>query len=176
MARRILGIDPGTQKVGWAVLEESSVGKPSYLASGSWRLGDSRVPLSERLVRLQREVQQVVARFDPHTLALEAAFLGKNVRSALRLGEARGVVIANVCQPGVALLELPPAQVKLRVAGNGNANKAQLARLVAVQLELENDFESEDESDAVAVAFCGVLEQHPSKPGSLKLPPGASLQ
>jgi crossover junction endodeoxyribonuclease RuvC len=196
MAQRILGIDPGTQKVGWAVLERSEQGKLVYLASGCWRLGDSKIPLAERLRRLQVFVQEVVGQFQPSLLALESAFLGKNVRSALRLGEARGVVIANACSPGVDLLELPPAQVKSRVAGAGAANKAQIARLVSVQLDLPNRFASEDESDALAVALCGALESSsrsstpcsaapqnldskraaPTGRRASELPPGATLQ
>ena len=114
------------------------------------------------------------------SLSLEAAFFGKNARSALRLGEARGVVLVTAQEHGMQLIELPPAQVKRRVTGAGAASKEQVARLVAAQLGLdEAEFGCTDQSDAAAVAYCGLLEtsmQLGAATGRLRLPPGASLQ
>jgi crossover junction endodeoxyribonuclease RuvC len=131
----------------------------------------------------------VVREHGPEQLALEAAFFGKNAHSALRIGEARGVVMMTCAEAGLNVLELPPAVVKRRIAGAGAATKEQIARLVTLRLGLPEDstFSTFDESDALAVAMCGldlharaeVLPDLKSKTsGRTKsgLPPGASIQ
>ena len=181
MADTILGVDPGTQRAGWALVGRASDGRATHVASGAWTLGGSRVDVADRLVRLREETLALLQQFRPQMLAIESAFFGKNARSALRLGEARGVVLLTAREQGLEVLELPPALVKRRVTGAGAANKEQVARLVAAQLELdESAFECADQSDAVAVALCGLIESQAGAPpvaGSKRgLPRGASLQ
>jgi crossover junction endodeoxyribonuclease RuvC len=190
---RILGIDPGTRDVGWAVLEAGADGTPVRLGSGTLRLGTSKDPVPERLRRLREGLQGVLEELRPDQLTLEAAFFGKNARSALRIGEARGVVMVTCAERGLGVTELPPAVVKRRIAGTGAATKEQMARLVAMRLGLaeDHDFATFDESDALAVALCGLdLDQRAlTVPGftemkspaqrksrSSDLPPGARLQ
>ena len=177
-ARRILGIDPGTRFVGWGVIEACG-DSVRRLDSGTWRLGE-RNPLRERLVLFRKKLVCVLEEWSPTEVALESAFMGKNARSALRLGEARGVALVTVAEVGIPLMEIPPALVKRRVAGAGNAGKEMIAHLVAAQVEGCEDFGSLDESDALAVALCAFLE----KSGNIGhdggrrpvLPPGAELQ
>lgn len=171
--QRVLGVDPGTRLVGWAVLERRGVGV-QHVASGVWRLGRPPVEVAERLLRLRGAMQECVRAYAPACLALEAAFFGKNARSALRLGEARGAAIVTAAELALPVLELPPALVKRRVAGSGAASKEQIAHLVRVQLALAPEFESSDESDALAVALCALLEGRTAAAGfSL---PGAYVQ
>lgn len=175
----VLGVDPGTQRAGWALVGRDSDGVAVHVASGTWLLGDSRRPVSERLFRLRSEMLELLQTFRPEMLALESAFFGKNARSALRLGEARGVVLVTAQEHGLSLLELPPTVVKRRVAGAGGATKEQVARLVAAQLDLQEPITCTDQSDAVAIALCGLLdgaEQPVGGRARAGLPKGASLQ
>jgi len=186
--RRVLGVDPGTRVVGWAVLTPRAAGGAS-VASGTWRLGGSEVPVPVRLQRLHEGLVSVLQLHQPTELAIEAAYLGQNVRSALRLGEARGVVMMAAAAAGLTVEEIPPATVKRRVAGAGAASKEQVERLVRMRLEQpELRFGSSDESDAVAVALCALLAGEGragglpasagarSRRGRTALPAGARLQ
>lgn len=156
-ARRVFGVDPGTRVVGWAVISSTADGRHA-LTSGTWRLGSSDLPLPERLHRLHQMLSAMLQLHQPTELALEAAFVGPNVRSALRLGEARGVVMMTAAAAGLPVEEIPPATVKRRVAGAGAASKEQVERLVRMRLGLPHmKFATADESDAVAVAFCALL-------------------
>ncbi|MBT3340177.1 MAG: crossover junction endodeoxyribonuclease RuvC [Planctomycetes bacterium] len=182
---RILGVDPGTRKAGWAVLDVFKGGQLSLVASGTWRLGDSRVAVGQRLYKLQVEMAAVMGEFQPTQVALESAFFGQNAKTALRIGEARGLVLAAAAGRDLPLQELPPALVKRRVAGAGAASKEQIAAYVRVHLQLPSDhaFDSEDASDACAVALCmafsldanGISPAQNAKKGC-KLPPGARFQ
>ncbi len=176
--RRILGVDPGTRFSGWGVV----AGPPSSLqrlASGVLELG-ARSPIPARLARLHEGISAVLQEQQPDLVVVESAFFGLNASSALRLGEARGVVLLAAQQAGLALREVPPARVKRRVGGHGQASKEMLARMVAAHLGCEEDFSSLDESDALALAICAFLESpdeicqtHGSARG---LPSGASEQ
>lgn len=161
-AARVLGVDPGTRSVGWAVLRLTEV-RPERLASGTLRLGDSSRSHADRLLLLRSGLQQVLADWRPQLLALESAYFGKNARSALRLGEARGAILVTAREAELEILEIPPAQVKRRVAGAGAATKEQVARLVHLQLELTEELGSADESDALAVALCACMDENTAR-------------
>lgn len=178
---RVLGVDPGTGVVGWGVVELRGAGY-ARIASGAWRLGRATRPLPERLRDLHERLDAAIREHAPDRLALESAYFGRNAASALRLGEARGVVLMTAAQRGLAVEELPPASVKRRVAGAGAASKEQLQRMVRVHLaEPAVAFGSEDESDAVAVALCALLQGGAAAPQRAArrprgLPQGARVQ
>lgn len=176
---RVLGVDPGTIVAGWAVLESPAHGSVERLASGCWRLG-ARRPIPARLASLSAALAAVIAEWQPRMLALESAFFGRNARSSLRLGEARGVLLEGAASAGLEVLEIPPALVKRRVGGSGALGKRGMAALVASQLGLADCFDAPDESDALAVALCAILEHRVtgllSGHNGSGLPPGAALQ
>lgn len=191
LPRRVLGIDPGSQVVGWAIAESNQRGQLARIDSGAWTLGRAPTAMGIRLHRLHLHLMEVFDKYQPQEVALEAAFFGKNAQSALRIGEARGVVLMTAESFGVPLVELTPATVKARVAGTGAATKEQVEHLVAVHYGL-TDFDpvTADESDALAVAACALLEPSATDTTSLKtaetkgekprirgkLPPGATFQ
>jgi crossover junction endodeoxyribonuclease RuvC len=151
---RILGIDPGSRFTGWGLLHREG-NRTDYLASGTLRL-DARAPLPERLLRLSRGVEALLAEHRPDACALEQIFTARNARSALVLGHARGVIVCAVASHGVALHEYTPAQVKQAVVGAGRAEKWQVAQMVAVLLGLRGASGhalQEDEADALAIAL-----------------------
>ncbi len=180
----MLGVDPGTRLAGWAVLDAHPQ-RVTRVASGVWRLGGSALPLPERLHRLAQELERVLDAHAPRALALEAAFFGRNARSALRIGEARGVVMMAAAARGIPVLEIPPATVKRRVAGAGAASKEQTQNVVRMHLGLpELRFEGPDESDAIAVALCALMAAQSRAPAARaggrratrSMPAGARLQ
>ncbi len=176
---RVIGIDPGTLVAGWGVIEAGDGAPARRLGSGCWRFR-ARAPVVERLHALRCSLEEVLEQWQPGLLAVEAAFFGRNARSALRLGEARGVVLAGAAAAGLEVAELAPALVKRRVGGSGALSKQGMAALVAAQLGLEPEFSAPDESDALAVALCAVLERHLGQEvfrhNRGGLPPGAELQ
>lgn len=147
----MLGIDPGSRVTGWGVVEERR-GALRHVASGTIALPPTE-PLTRRLARLQGECRALVARFAPAAVVLERAFVSRNVQSAFRLGEARGAVLAAVGEQDVTLREYAPASVKLATCGDGQADKAAVARGVTLRLGLARMPEA-DAADALALALC----------------------
>ncbi len=182
---RVLGIDPGTRKVGFGLLDQeearpsrgrgvrcSNMVSPSFgggrrLAKpvpggvGILSLGSSSVPIPKRLEVLARELRSLVGQWKPDILAVEEAFFGKSVQSALRIGESRGVILLIAAEAGLPVVQYPPATIKKRVSGNGRATKAQLAKALTTSLSLQVDNLAEDATDALAIAFCHLLSPHP---------------
>ena len=148
---RVLGIDPGSRVTGWGVVEERGPGL-RHVASGTIALG-SRAALAARLAQLHAECVRLVGRWAPGAVAVERAFVARNVQSALRLGEARGAVLAAVAAAGTALHEYTPAEVKLATVGHGGADKSSIRRGVSTRLGIGPGL-SLDAADALALALC----------------------
>jgi len=149
---RILGIDPGTQVLGWGLLIVDR-GRPRLLDCGAVR-GPRGASVPERLHAIHAGLAEVIIGQRPHVLAVEQAFGGKSVQSAIRLGEGRGVVLLAGAQAGLPIAEYTPARVKKSVTGLGAADKDQVAHMVARVLGLEDPPRPADAADAVAVALC----------------------
>lgn len=144
----VLAVDPGSRKFGWAVVAARG-DRAERLAGGVVRMaGDLPTRLAEILTALQ-------GLYDAHrvdALAIESAFVHDNPRTALVLGQARGLPIALAAARGLAVHEFAPATVKRSVVGSGRADKAQVQRMVQMQLGLP-ELPAEDEADALAVAL-----------------------
>jgi len=146
---RILGVDPGSRATGWAVIEAEG-SRLRLCASGVLRpRGEAR---AARFAWLYRNLGEIVAREAPETAAVESPFAGVNVRSALALAEARGVVLAALGGSGLEVTALSPAEVKSAVVGTGRADKRQVAFMVVRLLGLDAT-PPEDAADAMAVAI-----------------------
>ncbi len=149
---RILGLDPGSVHTGFAVLEWRS-GAARALAAGRFS-ASPKTALADRLVHLAAELEALLGRERPERAAVERAFHGVNSRSAIVLAEARGALLLTLARAGIAIDEFAPAEVKSAVAGNGRADKAQVARMVTLQLALGSVPLPADATDALAVALC----------------------
>jgi crossover junction endodeoxyribonuclease RuvC len=148
---RVLGIDPGSRVTGWGVVEAQGLAF-RHVASGTIVLGAGD-GLGARLARLQAECRRLLAAWEPAAVVLERAFVARNVQSALRLGEARGAVLAAVGAAGTPLHEYAPAAVKLAAAGHGRADKGTMVRGVAARLGVAGRLAA-DAADALALALC----------------------
>jgi crossover junction endodeoxyribonuclease RuvC len=153
----ILGVDPGSQVTGYAVV--SCVGRTlRRVDSGTIRLPGGRTELSGRLGRLLERLEGIIESLRPTEVAVEDIFTARNPRSALALGQARGVVLAVAGRQALPVHGYPPATVKRAVCGHGRADKKQIQRMVQVLLSLDKT-PAQDEADAIAVAICHALSR-----------------
>lgn len=146
----ILGIDPGSRKTGFGII--NTVGSQyEYVASGVIRLQDA--PLPERLKVIFQSLCEVIEEYCPQQVAIEQVFMGKSAGSALKLGQARGAAIVAAVSNDLPVAEYEAKKIKQSVVGNGAADKTQVQHMVKQLLKLSGS-PQEDAADALAVALC----------------------
>jgi len=150
---RVLGIDPGLRVCGWGVVDLVDE-QLTYVDSGTLR-PDPDAPILVRLSTLHTGIRAVIDRLQPAAVSIEEAFAGRNVRSALRLGEARAACMLAAAGDGLPLHEIPPALVKKAVAGHGRASKDGVRDAVLRALTIP-EVPSYDAADALALALCAL--------------------
>jgi len=148
---RIFGIDPGSRVCGYGVVDLEG-GETRFVAAGALQAGREAAPA--RLFSLFRGLQALLEEHHPDAIAVETPFVGPNVAAALRIGEARGVVLLAAAEAGASIHEYAPARVKRAVVGHGTASKPQVGRLVQAWLGLAEPPRSPDAADALAIALC----------------------
>jgi crossover junction endodeoxyribonuclease RuvC len=149
---RVLGIDPGSQTMGWGVVEGNGR-RYSLVAYGSVRASPSlRFPT--RLLKMCNGIEEVIAQHRPDACALEDAFLATNVKVSMKLGQVRGVVLLVAEREGLDIHEYSPRLIKQTVVGYGNAEKHQVQEMVRLLLSLKTTPSPHDAADALAVAIC----------------------
>jgi crossover junction endodeoxyribonuclease RuvC len=151
-AHRVLGIDPGTLRLGYGAIECDGPAAVRYLECGVIT-ASARDARPVRLAEIGRGLRELLAELRPDAVAMEEAFYGKNVQSALALGEARGVALFVAAEHGVPVAGYAPATVKQTVVGHGRATKGQIGYLVRALLALRRTPEP-DAADALAIAIC----------------------
>jgi crossover junction endodeoxyribonuclease RuvC len=149
---RVLGIDPGTAILGYGVVESGSGPHPRLIECGTLTTR-ARDPLPARLRILHDGLTALLTRHTPDTVAVESAFYGRNVRTAVVLSHARGVILLAAEVAGVAIAEYSPALIKKTIVGRGAALKPQVGYMVAQLLRLKAPPSPEDAADGVAVAL-----------------------
>jgi len=147
---RVLGIDPGSQITGFGIIETYK-GRSHYIGSGCIRLKSFLWP--KRLELLFQGLSEVVTEYKPSIMAIEKIFVHKNVSSALKLGQVRGVAMVVAALQGLSIAEYTPRQVKKTVSGFGGADKAQIQHMMQLLLKLDGKPQV-DAADALAVAVC----------------------
>lgn len=149
---RVLGIDPGSETLGWGVVEGSG-SKYALVEFGTVR-SNPRQAFSKRLAKIFESVDEVVGRLQPDALAIEEAFYSVNVNVAMKLGQVRGVMLLLAQQRGLTIAEYAPRLIKKTVVGYGNAEKQQVGEMVRILLGLKTAPTPHDAADALAVAIC----------------------
>jgi crossover junction endodeoxyribonuclease RuvC len=149
---RILGIDPGTLRLGYGVIDRLAPARMSYVECGVIS-APARQGRAERLAIIGRGLRELVGELKPDAVAMEEAFFGKNVQSTIALGEARGVAIFVTAECGLPIAGYAPAKVKSTVVGHGRAGKDQVAFLVRALLSMKR-VPAADAADALAIAIC----------------------
>ena len=148
----ILGIDPGTQLMGYALLRVTG-SSPQVILIDALKLTGQK-DIYARLEMIHTKVVELIKLYQPTTFAIEAPFFGKNVQSMLKLGRAQGVAIAAAMQTGLSVTEYAPKKVKQSITGNGNASKDQVWQMLQRTLQIEVKPQYFDATDALAVALC----------------------
>ncbi len=149
---RVLGIDPGTALTGYAVVEETA-GALTLIAIGAIAT-PATLPLPQRLQAIYKGVRAAIITHQPETTAVEELFFSRNVRTAMAVGQARGVVLLALADAMLPIAEYTPMQVKQAVTGYGSAGKQQVQEMVRVLLGLAQPPQPDDAADAAAVAIC----------------------
>jgi crossover junction endodeoxyribonuclease RuvC len=149
----VLGIDPGTAILGYAVVTDAERGALRLLDHGVITTSP-RDEIGSRLQTLYEGVAEVIARHGPSDVAVEKLFFAKNVSSAMAVGQARGVAILAATQRGLPVAEYTPAEIKQSVATYGGARKDQVQEMVRVLLRLTDVLHPDDAADAAAIAIC----------------------
>jgi len=150
---RVLGIDCGTEFTGYGVVEPVSTGDLVCLGCGVIRLS-ARDPLPMRLSTVFRKLADVIGEHSPDNVAIEDVFYALNVKSALKLGQVRGVAMLAASSAGLEVAEYAPLSIKSAVVGYGRAEKQQVQHMVARLLKLPEIPEPPDVADALAIAIC----------------------
>lgn len=158
MEKLIMGIDPGTNFMGYAILHTTGRNAtPTLVVSGvvdMKRLADPYL----KLQRVFHRTLQVIDSYHPDELAIESQFYGKNIQSMLKLGRAQGVAIAAALQRDIPIFEYAPKKIKMSITGNGEASKEQIALLLGKFITLPSQIATLDETDAIAIAYCHHLQ------------------
>ncbi len=151
---RVLGIDPGTLTSGYGIVAEEDH-KLFHVASGGIS-PSAKQPFPKRLKKIYEELEKVIDKYRPHVIVVEDLFVSKNIKSALKLGHARGVAILAAMNAGLPVYEYAPLEVKQAVVGNGKADKKQVQLMVKALLDLPKTPHPADAADALAAAICHI--------------------
>jgi len=160
MSGRILGLDPGIAVMGYGIIEDSD-GELTVVEYGGL-FTTARQGTPERLRTLYEGVIDLIDRHKPDAVAIEL-FVARNLKTALMVGQARGVAILAAANKGLPVHEYTPLEVKQKVSGYGRGEKRQVQEMVRMQLGLECIPEPDDAADALAVAICHISEAHFSR-------------
>lgn len=149
----LLGVDPGTAATGFGVVAVDSRRRAELIQCGVIRTS-SRAALPVRLLDIHEGVAALIEEFSPAVMSIESTFYGKNIRTALTLGQARGAIIVTAARRGVEVAEYAPREIKKAVVGTGAATKDQVAYMVRRHLRLRTNPEPSDAADGIAAALC----------------------
>lgn len=150
---RILGIDPGFGRIGYGIIEPRSGSDWKALDYGCIETAMSD-PFVDRLAELHQKIIKLIKEYSPTRMAVEDLFFFKNLKTAIKVAQARGVIILAGVEAGLAIDEFTPLQVKQAMTGYGRAEKGQMQKIVAMILGIKEKIKSDDAADALAVALC----------------------
>jgi crossover junction endodeoxyribonuclease RuvC len=148
---RVLGIDPGTATLGYGVIDADEDGM-RMVTYGVIRT-KAKTPMQERLLTIYSGIRDLLTEFEPDSAGIEELFFGRNVTTAITVGQARGVVLLALAQANIPIGEYSPPKIKEAVAGYGNADKNQIQMMVRNLLDLEETPRPDDAADGLAVAI-----------------------
>lgn len=151
--RVALGIDPGTATTGYGIVAQTSGDEFVLLACGVIRTSPQD-EMPHRLLELHRDVEALIVEFRPDDMAVEKLFFGRNVTTAITVGQARGAVLLAAAEHGLPVAEYTPAEIKQAIAGYGNAEKGQVQEMVRHLLHLSDIPRPDDAADGAAIAVC----------------------
>lgn len=147
----ILGIDPGFERLGCAILEKNSVGEE--LLYSTCLISDRGLPHEKRLHYLGKEIEKIIKKYKPNIAAVEKLFFTKNQKTALQVSEARGMILYVAASKKIPIIEFTPLQIKIALTGYGRAEKRQVQDMTMTILRMKKAPKYDDETDAIAVSL-----------------------
>lgn len=150
---RVLGIDPGLARLGWAVIEPGH-GQPQLIGCGCLETPAGQ-PTEQRLADLHRRLVSIIHEYRPTSMAVEKLFFSRNISTAMTVGQARGAALTAAALAGLRVTEFTPTAVKQSVTGDGRADKRQMGKMIQLLLKLDRLPRHDDTTDAIAIALCG---------------------
>jgi crossover junction endodeoxyribonuclease RuvC len=150
---KILGIDPGFERVGIAVLEKNKNDKKERVLHSTCFHTSAELEFNERLFLIGKEIKNIIKKFKPEVLAVETLFLNTNQKTVMHVAEVRGVIIYEASLANLKIFEASPPQIKIATTGYGRANKEQIMKMVKILVNIDNAKKSDDELDAIAIAL-----------------------
>ncbi len=148
----ILGIDPGYDRVGIAIIEKHQKGKELVIYSDCFQTS-SKETIYKRLYSVGQEVSRVIDQYKPTFLAIENLFITKNQKTAMRVSEARGIIIYEALKRNIQVYEYSPMQIKMSITGDGTSDKGRIKKMLRFLVTIHKDNAVDDEFDAIAVAL-----------------------
>ncbi len=155
----ILGIDPGYGRIGIAIIENEG-GKQKLIHSECFET-DSKLEHPNRLALIADKICNIVDKFTPGKAAVEDLLFSKNVKTAIKVAEARGTILSEIARAGIPVFEYNPNSIKLAVTGYGKADKKQIIDMVGKLLKIDHAIKYDDEYDAIAVALTCAVTNYP---------------
>ena len=149
----VIGIDPGTATTGYGLVEESQDGSLKSVDYGVV-ITPPKTPMPQRLSTLYDSLKEILKAHQPESAAVEKIFFQKNVRTAMSVGQARGVTLLALQRAHISIAEYAPTEIKQAVSGYGGADKRQIQEMVRTLLNLDDIPKPDDAADALAVAIC----------------------
>lgn len=149
---RILGIDPGYDRLGIAVIEKPTRGKESLVYSDCFKTSPKDT-IYERFALISGEIGRTIDRFKPDVMAIESLFIDTNKKTGMRVAEARGIIIIEAIKRGLAVHEYSPMSIKMAVTGDGTSDKHMITKMVRLLIKIPAKTTVDDEYDAIAVAL-----------------------
>lgn len=147
-----LGIDPGTATTGFGVIRYHQ-NTPQVLDYGCIKTA-STLQLEERLQQIWNDLEEIIEKWKPQAAAVEEIFFSKNVKTAISVAHARGVILQKLYSKGISSTKYTPSQVKSSICGDGTADKKQIQKMLKIILSLKQEPKQDDASDALALALC----------------------
>jgi len=160
---KILGIDPGYERLGIAVIEKSDKltvkSKEKLLFSETFKtLRTDEHPV--RLAQIHKEIEKILKKYKPNRLGIETLFFNKNVKTAIKVSEVRGIILALAEKNNLKIFEMSPQQIKIAVTGYGNSDKTAIAKMIPLLIEIKkNSTILDDEFDAISAALAVVTQK-----------------
>lgn len=151
---KILGIDPGIGRTGYAILEQN--GKDISLVECGCITTKVGTAEADRLLEIQTDLKNLIKKFKPDAVCIESLFFATNAKTAMSVGQARGVVMVTAAEEKLKIIELTPLQVKIAATGYGKADKSQVQRMIVTLLKLKKVPKPDDAADACAIAWAGI--------------------
>ena len=149
---KILGIDPGYDRLGIAIIEKSLIGKEVVIYSGCFETS-LKDQIYKRLNQIGHEIDRILKKYEPDEVALETLFITKNQKTAMRVAEARGIIIYEATKRKLPIFEYSPMQIKMAISGDGISDKQRMKKMIEILVKLFHENALDDEYDAIAVAL-----------------------